>query len=42
MTKEQSPDPRDNVFHERGMHVLGYVISPGQGESNIRAIYAHP
>lgn len=39
MTKEQSPDPTDNMFHERGMHVM-VMDGPGQGESNVRAIHA--
>lgn len=34
-TKEQVPDPNDNIFLERGLNVL-VIDGPGQGESNLR------
>lgn len=36
-TKEDVPDPNDNIFLERGMNVL-VMDGPGQGESNVRGI----
>jgi dipeptidyl aminopeptidase/acylaminoacyl peptidase len=38
MTKEAFPNPVDNAFGERGMHVLA-IDGPGQGVSNIRKIW---
>lgn len=40
-TKENWPDPLDNAFAERGMHVLA-VDGPGQGEALERGIYVNP
>ncbi|MBI4276884.1 MAG: alpha/beta hydrolase [Armatimonadetes bacterium] len=37
MTKEAAPNPLDNVFLHRGMHVLS-IDGPGQGASNLRKI----
>lgn len=36
-TKEDVPDPNDNIFLERGFNVL-VMDGPGQGESNVRGI----
>ncbi len=36
-TKEDVPDPNNNIFIERGLNVL-VLDGPGQGESNIRGI----
>lgn len=38
MTKEQVPDPTDNIFLEHGFNVLA-IDGPGQGESNERGIH---
>jgi len=38
MTKEAAPNPTDNVFAARGMHVL-VIDGPGQGSSNLRKIW---
>ena len=38
MTKEAAPNPFDNVFTARGMHVL-VIDGPGQGASNLRKIW---
>lgn len=38
-TKEQAPDPNENIFLERGLNVL-VIDGPGQGESNVRGIHA--
>jgi dipeptidyl aminopeptidase/acylaminoacyl peptidase len=40
-TKENYPDPFDNEFHQRGMHVLA-IDGPGQGEALERGIYVTP
>lgn len=37
MTKEAFPDPENNPFFKRGMHVLS-LDGPGQGVSNLRKI----
>lgn len=37
MTKEAAPNPLENVFGQRGMHVL-VIDGPGQGISNLRKI----
>ena len=37
MIKEQFPNPKRNIFVERGLAVLS-IDGPGQGESNIRNI----
>lgn len=37
MTKESLPSPLDNLFLERGVHVLA-IDGPGQGISNLRKI----
>jgi pimeloyl-ACP methyl ester carboxylesterase len=37
-TKEQDPDPNNNVFAARGFNVL-VIDGPGQGESNLREIW---
>jgi pimeloyl-ACP methyl ester carboxylesterase len=38
MTKEAAPNPLDNAFRRRGMHVLT-IDGPGQGISNLRKIW---
>jgi pimeloyl-ACP methyl ester carboxylesterase len=40
-TKENYPNPLDNEFGERGMHVLA-LDGPGQGESWLRGIHVTP
>jgi len=40
-TKENYPNPFDNEFHQRGMHVLS-IDGPGQGEALERGIYVTP
>ncbi|MFC1665467.1 alpha/beta hydrolase family protein, partial [Pseudomonadota bacterium] len=40
-TKENYPNPFDNEFHQRGMHVLA-IDGPGQGEALERGIYVTP
>ena len=40
-TKENWPNPFDNEFLERGMHVLA-IDGPGQGEALERGIYVNP
>jgi pimeloyl-ACP methyl ester carboxylesterase len=37
VTAESSPDPTENLPHERGLHVFSFD-GPGQGRSNIRGI----
>ena len=37
-TKENYPNPLDNEFHQRGMHVLA-IDGPGQGEALERGIF---
>lgn len=36
-TKEDVPDPNNNIFLERGFNVL-VIDGPGQGESNVRGV----
>jgi len=38
MTKEAAPNPLDNAFAARGMHVL-VIDGPGQGVSNLRKLW---
>jgi len=38
MSKEAFPDPDDNPFAQRGIHVLS-IDGPGQGASNLRKIH---
>lgn len=40
-TKENYPNPLDNEFHQRGMHVLA-IDGPGQGEALQRGIHVTP
>lgn len=40
-TKENYPNPLDNEFHQRGMHVLA-IDGPGQGEALERSIFVTP
>ena len=40
-TKENYPNPLDNEFHQRGMHVLA-IDGPGQGEALERGIFVTP
>jgi 2,6-dihydroxypseudooxynicotine hydrolase len=37
VTAESSPDPHDNLPHQRGLHVFSFD-GPGQGRSNMRGI----
>lgn len=38
MTKEAFPNPDDNPFRQRGMHVLA-IDGPGQGSANFRGLH---
>ena len=40
-TKENYPNPLDNEFHQRGMHVLA-IDGPGQGQALERGIFVTP